>query len=447
MQLTSLTVIATVALTLTACTQSADAATPQPTPQSTTAPVTPKVNRVITPDDDSITSAPGVFYWQNFETITDMKKEFHDRGGVEAGRVRINKTDPFSGKSSVQVTYVATKDVPEGKDPGSTGWFWRYFGDNPLTQRIGDKTPKTRVFARWYHKFEESFTSQEGTGTLPPKMARMRCFKAPWGAVYTVLFWISGKDGHISIEQHTRAPGVWREWMPNYYTTFHLNEPGNIGRWIHLELGVTLGEGHRSDRVQAWADGKLICDIDKQDLAGGYRELTLNGMSWDCYWNDGAPRAESRFYDDLVLADQPIGPTRTSVNPTIEKVPYMGNEGEAQKQWELEVAQTRQLPMSLDDPARKEPKMKYATVWKGSVTGKDNIITVDTSYGNFVGPLAEKEQLNFNTLYSIRLRQMSSTGQWSDFSPWHAAFATTWAPDIRPKDKSTAKGYLVGHKK
>jgi hypothetical protein len=437
MQLSSLAVIATVALTLSAGAQSAVADTPSP--------ITPKVNRVITLTDDPITTVPGVFYSQNFETIDRIKGNFHDTGGINEGRMRINKTDPFSGISSVQATYVAKEDVPEGADPGVTGWFWRFFGDNPLTHRIDDKAPKTRVFARWYHKFEEGFTSQEGRGTLPPKCGRMRCFEAPWGAVYTVLFWIEGKDGHISIQQHTRAPGVHREWLPNYDTTFLLNDPGNIGRWIHMELGVTLGEGLRSDRVQAWADGKLICDIDKQDLAGGYRELTLNAMSWDCYWNGGAPRAESRFYDDLVLADRPIGPTRTSVNPIIEKAESVGSEGETQKQWEVEVAQTKQIPMSLRDPARKEPEMEYNVVWSGSAPGKDSKIAVDTNRGNFIGPLTGKTQLAHNTLYSVRLRQMSSAGQWSDFSPWHAAFATIWAPDTKRMERTTAEGYLVGH--
>ncbi|MCK4345128.1 MAG: hypothetical protein KAX05_07555 [Bacteroidales bacterium] len=409
--ITSLTVIIAAALTLTACTRSTDTTT------VTTA--TPKVDRVIPLADDPIATAPGVFFTENFEIINDLNVKFHDTGGLSDSLMRISSTDAFSGTKAAQNTYISKEEFPEGADPGGSGWFWYFFGDNNLDSNIpvGDTMPRTRVFARWYHKFEEGFTPQEDSGTLPPKMARMRCFKAPWKAVYTVLFWIEGTDGHISIQQHTRAPGVWREWMPNYNTTFPLNDPENIGRWIHFELGVTLGEGHRSDRVQAWADGKLICDIYKQDLAGGYREQTLNGMSWDCYWNGGAPRAESRFYDDLVLSGQPIGPARISVMPTVRKAPFIGEEGQKQKEWQIEVAQTNQVPISINDLDSMNPEMQYLTVWSGTVAGKTDTVTISAHHGEFAGPLKGKKQLDYNTLYSIRLRLHAKNSQWSDWSP------------------------------
>ena len=197
--------------------------------------------------------------------------------------------------------------------------------------------------------------------------------------------------------------------------------------------------------MQAWADGKLICDIDKQDLAVGYRAQTLNGMSWDCYWNGGAPRAESRFYDDLVLSGQPIGPVRTSLTPTIRKTPFKGESGQEQKEWQIEVAQTVQMPMSISDPKRKDPKMQYITVWQGRVKGEANTVTVNANQGKFTGPLTDSKQLVYNTIYSIRVRQQAKRSDWSQWSPWHAAFATTWTPGIEPDERIPANGYLTGH--
>ena len=169
--------------------------------------------------------------------------------------------------------------------------------------------------------------------------------------------------------------------------------------------------------MQAWADGILICDIDEQDLAGGYREQSLNGMSWDCYWNDGAPRAESRFYDDLVLSGQPIGPARISVTPTVRKAPCTDEEGQKQKEWQIEVAQTKQVPMSINDPGRLNPEMQYLTVWSGTVAGKTDTVTISAHHGEFAGPLKGKKQLDYNTLYSIRLRLRTKKLQWSEWSP------------------------------
>jgi len=408
----------------------------------------PKVDLVSSLAEEPFLNDPAVFFSENFEITGDLETRFYDTGGIGKGRLRISDAEAFSGSGAAHITYVAKKDFPEGEDPGAAGWFWYFFGDNDLEgySPIADTTVRTRLYARWYHKFEEGFSSQDSTGTLPPKMARMRCFDRTWKANYTVLFWIEGTDGHISIQQHTRAPGVHREWLPNHNTSFTLNNPGNIGRWIHFELGVTLGEGHYSDRVQAWADGKLICDMDKQDLAGGYRGNTLNAMSWDCYWNGGAPRVQSRFYDDLVLSDKPIGPVRTSLTPSIRKAAFQSKNGEALKEWQVEVAQARQIPMSTSDSLRKEPKMLYTTVWQGEVKGKVDTVSVNTYLGEFVGPLAGKEQLSYNTLYSIRIRQRVKRYGWSKWSEWHSCFSTTWMPGTEPDGRIPAKGYLTGHK-
>jgi hypothetical protein len=273
-------------------------------------------------------------------------------------------------------------------------------------------------------------------------MARMRCFNTPWNAIYSILFWIEGKKGHISIQQHTRAPGVEREWLPNYNTSFYLNTPENLGRWIHFEMGVTLGEGHHSDQIQAWADGKLICDLANQDLAGGYRKQTLNAMLWDGYWNNGAPREESRFFDDLVLSQEPIGPARTSTNPVLEIAQSPNIQYPIE--YQIKVAQTIQQQMPINNPDRKQPIMQYLTVWSGS--GFSNTIQLNSATGKFTGLLKGKNQLDFNTLYSVQIRQRKENGKWTAWSQWHATFATQWDSDTKPKDKTSPKGYLLRHK-
>lgn len=399
----------------------------------------PKVNRVIPLSTGGLENR-GVFYFQNFETISDLKGEFHDSGNISDSIMSVSQTDFFSSRNAIRNRYIPKSSYGEGQDPGASGWVWRYFGDNKLTSpaSIGDTTPQLQIFAGWYHKFEEGFTSQEGTGTLPPKMARMRCFTTPWKAVYSVLFWVEGEKGFITIQQHTKAPDVEREWLPNYNTTFYLNTPENLGRWIHFELGVTLGEGHRSDRVQAWADGQLICDIVNQDLAGGHRTETLNAMSWDGYWNGGAPREESRYFDDLVLSKNLVGPARTGVNPVIE-IARLNNE-DLNLSCRIEVAQTFQHPLPINDPARKQPKMEYKVVWRGE--SNESSFEVSSANGAFAN---QATQLDYNTLYSVRLQQKAGNGAWSEWSQWHAAFATQWAPGTTPESKVHPKGYLAGH--
>ncbi|MBV2247277.1 MAG: T9SS type A sorting domain-containing protein [Lentimicrobium sp.] len=403
----------------------------------------PKVNRVIPIAESLQELSPATFYCQNFEGLYNLNSEFHDTGGISDSVMSISEVDAYSGNRAIQNSYFPKSSFKEGDDPGASGWVWQFFGDNKLSTRIKDTTPRTRVFARWHHKFEEGFTSQEDRGTLPPKMARMRCFTTPWNAVYTVYFWIEEDKGLISIQQKTNAPDTEREWLPNYNTVFYLNEPVNLGRWIHMELGVTLGEGRRSDHVQAWADGKLICDLVNQDLAGGYRQQTLNGMQWDCYWNGGSPRRQSRFYDDLMLSSEPIGPARTPVQPVIEIAGSTGTEDAWESKFQVEVARTNQIPLSVKDPARKQPVMEYTTVWKGNTQGFS--IEVNDCYGEFINQPGNNNSLDYNTLYSVRLRQKIGDSEWTDWSPWHAGFATVWEPGTLPENRVLPQGYLSGH--
>ncbi len=409
-------------------------------------PQTPKVDRVKPLDRDPIVTAPGVFFYENLESIRDLKESFQDQGLAE-GRFRLSGADAFSGKMAIQQTYVPKEEMKG--DPGDAGWVWRFFGDNPNSSRLQYRTQYRTVVARWYHKFEEGFTSRDGA--YPNKMARMRCFNgSDWSAAYTILFWLDGRDGHISIERDTRAPGAHREWLPNHYANFAFDQPENIGRWIHYELRVSLGDGPRSDRVQAWADGRLICDVIGDDLAAGYKQFGLNGMSWDCYWNGGSPREQSRYYDDLVLSTEPIGPARTGLNPTIVKSAFHGQEaGDRQRGWEVEVAEGVQQPLvaaKTDDGVvvRYQPlETAYTVVWRGAVTGEKNEVTVDGKAGAFVGPRQGRTQLQANTLHFVRVRQQDAAGRWSAWSNWHAGFATDWAAGIKPVERTPPKGYLL----
>ncbi len=405
-----------------------------------TKPETPKVDFVRPLEEDPIKQLPDVFFFEDLETIGELKESFHNIGG----NFRVTGEDVVSGQKALQMIYIPKEQMTG--DPGNAGYLGHFFGDNPLTRRIKNKKPYNRVYARWYHKFEEGFKTQQSRGTLPPKMARMRCYAPDWKAVYTVLFWIEDKDGHITVERHTKAPNVHREWLPNYHTTWGFLNEGNMGRWVHLELCVSLGEGPRSDRIQAWADGMLICDIPNEDLAAGFKELTLNAMQWDCYWNGGSPASQSRFYDDLVLSTEPIGPVRTPLNPVIVKAASKDPKGPKQQQWEVEVAQSRQIPVSLADKVR-TPEMRHTTVWKGIVKDGGTAVAVDSDNGKFVGPRQSRAELAPNTLHSVRLRQKSGTGIWSDWSKWHSAFATTWRQNAKKQDKTPPVGFLLKHNK
>ncbi len=418
-------------------------------PLAAAAPETPKVDKVLPASPSALADAPGVFFREDFETLTDLSERFHDLS-TDYGNFGVTSPEGLSGFHSLRQTYRPLTDYAQGEDPGNAGWVWRSFGDNPFHQsRIPDdqKGKYTTIVANWYHKFPQGFTPRDGTH-FPPKMARLKCFTpGDWSGMYTVLFWISGEDGHISIERRTKVPAAHREWQPNFATNFRFSDPVNVGRWIHFELRVSLGEGTRNDRVQAWADGLLICDIAGDDLAAGYRQFTPNGMSLDCYWNSGSPVEQNRYYDDYMLGTERIGPLRTGLNPTIVKLRFRG--GVSQGGWEAEVAQgVQREPVKgkvLDGVVLgfRELEVDYNTVWRGALEGAELKLQVDTANGEFAGPRDGETTLAANTLHFVRVRQKNPDGEWSPWSSWHSGFATDWAAGTPPELRTLPAGYLA----
>ncbi len=402
----------------------------------------PVVERVRPLADDPLKQAPGVFFHEDLETIQKLSESFQDVGGND-GRFRIAETDAFSGKRGIQQEYLPGKELKG--DPGNAGWCWRFFGDNPKSGQTRGGKPLTVAVARWYHKFEAGFEPRDGKHWVP-KFGRMRCFdEGEWHGVYTALYWIAGKDGHLSIERHTKAPGVHREWLPNHAARFEFSRPESIGRWIHFEMRVALGQGQRADTIQAWADGLLICDLRGDDLAGGYRKFGLNGMSWDCYWNGGSPKKQSRFFDDLMLGTEPIGPARTPPNPQI----VLAAAGTEVATFEVEVAEGVQQPpepeKSIDQVVTRHKALQstYTPVWRGSIRGAREV-TVNAEFGAFVGPREGQTALAANTLHFVRVRGQVQDGAWSAWSAWHAGFATDWPAGNPPPARTPPKGYLTG---
>ncbi|MBW7997359.1 MAG: hypothetical protein FVQ81_12465 [Candidatus Glassbacteria bacterium] len=397
-----------------------------------------------------LADAPGVFFYEQCDTIADLQSRWQNVGDDD-GNFALSTADALSGGRSLRQKYRPLSEYGEGEDPGSAGWVGRFFGDKTSHQSSippEQQGKYTTAVASWYHKFEEGFTPRDGWH-FPPKMARMRCYLAGnWNTKYSILFWFAGEDAHMSIERHTYISEAHREWPPNHTAPFRLSNPLNVGRWIHFELRVELGDGPRSDRVQAWADGLLVCDIAGDDIAAGHRETTLNCMQWDCYWNGGSPVAQSRFFDDMVVSTERIGPLRAGLNPKIVKTPFSGG-GDSQGGWEAELAQGVQRELVKDKVldgiviGYREPEVDYTTVWRGALEGGGNELEVSVANGEFTGPRAGEGGLAANTLHFVRVRQKNTAGEWSDWSAWHSGFATAWPEGTPAEQKSLPEGYLA----
>jgi hypothetical protein len=83
---------------------------------------------------------------------------------------------------------------------------------------------------------------------------------------------------------------------------------GWVGRWYCIEAHVRLNSRGRSDGVfRLWIDGRLEAERSDLNWVGTYDDYGVNAVFLENYWNQGAPRAQERYFDRFVVSTAPIG--------------------------------------------------------------------------------------------------------------------------------------------
>ena len=222
------------------------------------------------------------------QSLQDKYDDVSDRGLGHSER------DAFGGARSLEQRY-----EPGQVDAGWIGW---QVGDAPASR---DEPSQGEYFVRWYHKFEGGF---EG---IPPKMARVRRLEPDWTKRYSVLHWIAPQSDTWPIVLDVYAPDSTQAnsagWLAVARSDFSYRDPVNIGRWICHEMQIKNNTPGQADGVlRVWADGELLVERTDVDLRG-HTDGDLNEVMLDAYWNEGSPRAQSRFYDNFVISTARIG--------------------------------------------------------------------------------------------------------------------------------------------
>ena len=109
----------------------------------------------------------------------------------------------------------------------------------------------------------------------------------------------------------------------------------------------------------------------------------------------------------VVISTSPIGPVVCPRDPVLIKTPYRGP-GE-ERAWQVQIAA---------DSAGE------SMVWQSSMLPDTDRVRIGADTGKFVGPLSRQKQLATASTYFARVRQQSSSGKWSAWSPWHQPFRT-----------------------
>ena len=125
---------------------------------------------------------------------------------------------------------------------------------------------------------------------------------------YLILDPASGTDlaGNLQTTDYNDFPNM--RWLGGVRGNTALFAPANAGTWYCVEARARLNDAGQSNGVfQLWIDGALEAERTGLNWLGAFSAYGINAVYFENYWNAGAPQAEERYFDNVVVSTQRIG--------------------------------------------------------------------------------------------------------------------------------------------
>ena len=81
-----------------------------------------------------------------------------------------------------------------------------------------------------------------------------------------------------------------------------------FGHWHCVEAYVRLNDpGKQNGLFRLFINDKLEAERDDLNWVGTYKDYGINAIFFENYWNAGSPVAQTRYFDNIVISQEPIG--------------------------------------------------------------------------------------------------------------------------------------------
>jgi len=131
---------------------------------------------------------------------------------------------------------------------------------------------------------------------------------SPPDEAYLVLDPASGTDGAGTLVTTRYNDFANMRWLGIARSVTPLFDAASVGHWFCVEARARLNDAGQSNGVfQLWIDGRLEAERAGLNWVGAFDAYGINAVFFENYWNAGAPRAQERYFDSIVVASQPIG--------------------------------------------------------------------------------------------------------------------------------------------
>ena len=217
-------------------------------------------------------------------------------GGSGAMRARFNAGDINAG--SLKLAFGRTPDSYfRPVDNGTANYrelYWRFYLRNApgWTGGGGDKLARAVVFAG--SNWSEALVAHLWSGGS--------------GSNYLVIDPVSGTDaqGNLRTTRYNDF-GNFR-WLGARTSSTPIFDAAHVGQWYCVETRVRVNDPGQSNGIfELWIDGDLEARVTNLNWVGSYNAYGINALFLENYWNDGSPRQQERYFDNLVVSTQRIG--------------------------------------------------------------------------------------------------------------------------------------------
>ena len=176
------------------------------------------------------------------------------------------------------------------------------------------------IYWRFYLRHEPTWTGGGGN-----KLTRAFSFASPesWAQSMIAHVWSGGSDPSwnflvLDPASGTDAAGSLRtttyndfpnlRWLGAVRGTTPLFAVGEVGQWFCVEARVRLNDaGQSNGGFELWIDGSPDVSQAGLDWLGAFDDYGLNAIYLENYWNAGSPKAQERYFDNLVVSSGRIG--------------------------------------------------------------------------------------------------------------------------------------------
>jgi hypothetical protein len=207
------------------------------------------------------------------------------------------------------------------------------FGRNPnayMNKGIRPTEDFREIYYRMYVRTQEGWQ-----GRNPAKLSRATVFTsaADWRQAMIAHLWADSAavlymdpascvDGSGNVVCTTYNDFSHLHWLGNRAGSTPLFDTAHDNTWFCVEAHVKLNDAGQSNGVQEfWINGNLEARGQGLNFVGTYNAYAINAVFFENYWNSGSVKLQERYFDNIVVSTQPIGPANTATVTVRDKVP------------------------------------------------------------------------------------------------------------------------------